>query len=511
MCIRDRFTTVHYVHRDYKLFSTKVVSGKGSTKVKNLFEKHDSVVAWGVFNNTINKTGWSSLTIFTNSRFRDTIQYMYAGYLEGFVTYELIWAAYNNFRNSVLEGKDIPTKAQEFVTEQNNWLAHQMKAQKQDRDFWASVEGLMTQVRGMWNGYIHAVKAANETEKNLSFDLFYYLTNMGDLEDIVPAFSYHPAVKNPAFSECSAFIRLVNGSLLTGHNTYNIYPLMLRVFKSYQFGLSNKGVVSSTISFTSRPGDLQSKDDFYMTNSGLVVLETSLNNYNLSNYHFLTPQSVPSWMRVIIATRLAQNASHWAQLFSIHRSGTHNNQWLAVDYNQLGTEKPSNFVVMAEEFYSLYAVRDFTDDLLKNGYVAGYNVPYNQSIYDVSGYGNNWGANYFNDTRAILFQKYAEDVKTVDDMKAVMRMNRNETGEPCYAIAPRCDLSNDETLVMAFGAIDAKIIDEKMLNDQRLLAVSSPTTDDQTPFSFTGKWANTPHMLLPETMNFDWVTFDLKY
>ena len=66
----------------------------------------------------------------------------------------------------------------------------------------------------------------------------------------------------------------------------------------------------------------------------MAVVETSLSVYNKSNYDYLQPDSLPSWIRLNIANRLAFNASQWAKLFIEHRSGTHNNQWMVVDYNK---------------------------------------------------------------------------------------------------------------------------------------------------------------------------------
>jgi hypothetical protein len=110
------------------------------------------------------------------------------------------------------------------------------------------------------------------------------LANMGDCEDIIPKYE-SSFVKMPS---CNALIKLTKeGRIMVGHNTFNIYSLMLRVYKTYVFPLHDTNV-KSNISFSSRPGDLNSKDDFYMMReSELVVVETSLNNYNTSNYEFI--------------------------------------------------------------------------------------------------------------------------------------------------------------------------------------------------------------------------------
>ena len=43
------------------------------------------------------------------------------------------------------------------------------------------------------------------------------------------------------------------------------YSLMLRIFKVYEFNLNNPLIAATIVSFSSRPGDLSSKDDFYFT------------------------------------------------------------------------------------------------------------------------------------------------------------------------------------------------------------------------------------------------------
>lgn len=59
---------------------------------------------------------------------------------------------------------------------------------------------------------------------------------------------------------------------------------MLRVFKSYHFHLHDTNVVNN-LTFSSRPGDLESKDDFVILwETEMVLVETSFNNYDKSNY-----------------------------------------------------------------------------------------------------------------------------------------------------------------------------------------------------------------------------------
>lgn len=112
-----------------------------------------------------------------------------AGYLEGYLTQEYIYDSYYNFVNSVLGGQEnISLGAQNFVENQLTWI-HKQIVLNQNSDYWKFVEGLMSQLKGMYEGYKEKIALSGKKDEYLDFYHFYYLTNMGDLEDIVPAFS----------------------------------------------------------------------------------------------------------------------------------------------------------------------------------------------------------------------------------------------------------------------------------------------------------------------------------
>ncbi len=87
----------------------------------------------------------------------------------------------------------------------------------------------------------------------------------------------------------------------------NYYAYMLRIYKTYNFPTRDARVGSQSITFTARPADFNSKDDYYVASSGLKILETSLLNFRDSNYPELKPESVPCWLRATVATNLARS------------------------------------------------------------------------------------------------------------------------------------------------------------------------------------------------------------
>lgn len=112
-----------------------------------------------------------------------------AGYLEGYLTQQYISDSYYNFVNSVLSGNpEISSGAEQFVLNQIDWINNQIK-NNIESNYWRLIQGIMNQLKGMYQGYRASLIHQGRETEILDFYHFYYLTNMGDLEDIIPAFS----------------------------------------------------------------------------------------------------------------------------------------------------------------------------------------------------------------------------------------------------------------------------------------------------------------------------------
>ena len=86
---------------------------------------------------------------------------------------------------------------------------------------------------------------------------------------------------------------------------------------------------------SSYPGIIYSGDDFLLSNSGLVVTETTIVNSNPDLWQYVHPRgTVLTGFRTMIASRLAKNGRSWSKIFARRNSGTENNQWLILDYKR---------------------------------------------------------------------------------------------------------------------------------------------------------------------------------
>ena len=104
----------------------------------------------------------------------------------------------------------------------------------------------------------------------IGYSQFYYLTSVGDFRELLPALNQQSTDLRD--KSCTVYIRKEGDDFIVTHSTMNYYAYMLRIYKTYSFPTRDARVGSESITFTARPGDFNSKDDYYTTSSGLKIL-----------------------------------------------------------------------------------------------------------------------------------------------------------------------------------------------------------------------------------------------
>eukprot|EP00747_Dinoflagellata_sp_TGD_P131108 gnl/TRDRNA2_/TRDRNA2_174929_c0_seq7.p1 gnl/TRDRNA2_/TRDRNA2_174929_c0~~gnl/TRDRNA2_/TRDRNA2_174929_c0_seq7.p1 ORF type:complete len:496 (+),score=77.07 gnl/TRDRNA2_/TRDRNA2_174929_c0_seq7:50-1489(+) len=257
---------------------------------------------------------------------------------------------------------------------------------------------------------------------------------------------------------CSALVRLAseNKDLFVGHTTWSDYSKMTRIFKYYEFQLPGAYTFAKIIGMSSYPGCVSSTDNFYIMDSGLTVVDTSLEILNPKLFdlipEFPNNPHIPTFMHVMSCNRMARTAPQWTTLFAEQNGGTNNAQWMVVDFNRFdrGHPLPDNAFWLLEQVPGLTQMQDLSHELRSHGYWASYNRPYFKETRQRSGhayaqklYGELYS--YAASPRAGIFSRLSVAVETLFDMRGMMNRNSwpNEgvdPNEPGHAISARLDL-----------------------------------------------------------------------
>jgi len=476
-------------------------------------------VACAVLTDSQAKTGWYVLNLESYSTFSDYDQAYAAGYVEGAITQQLIWYGWLNAFNS--SNFTFTAPFLKFITTNDQWVSNEVEQNQKNSTYWAQIALQLTQFDGLIAGY----KAVAPVEQMMSYNEWLLYELQYEIYDIQAAVGSPPKKKNPLDNHCSVLIRLSSDgkNMFSSHDTWSTYTAMLRVWKNYQqpFSISK----ASSQSFSSYPGTLYSGDDYYVTDQNLVIMETTNEIFNMDLYKATTTHTVPYWIRVMVANRLADSGNSWSQTFTEYNSGTYNNQWQIVNFNKFTPGKtPGNGTLyILEQVPGEIVYGDQTAFLIKNWLWVSYNIPFYPFIYNISGYpamykkyGNEYS--WSECARAQIFRKRAPAVETFQDMKEIMRYNEYQIDplslkDACRGISARCDLNppwNHDTLnnYSTFGGIDSKITSNKLSSTSTSEIVCGPTWRSQPVFAWTDQWpsAQNPHYGHPSVFNFDWIT-----
>lgn len=259
--------------------------------------KPANALAWGTYDAAaLNATGWGLLTIAASlTEPNATLAAYAAGFLEGWLTVAEIETNARNTGSDAKNGK----RLQKFIDDNWSWMTAQVAAHASADPYWAHVGTVVAQLAGMSDG--QAAAGGRQTWAQLyqgllnGGDMF----NLGDLyglseeqERRTPALARSKAsAAAPAGTRndhCSAMVRLTPGAadIVVTHATWAGYESMGRMLKRYDLAfpsISGAAVPGRYTALSAFPGGMQySSDDFYVLSSGLVSLETTIDNGNLT-------------------------------------------------------------------------------------------------------------------------------------------------------------------------------------------------------------------------------------
>ncbi|XP_063387718.1 putative phospholipase B-like 2 [Cydia fagiglandana] len=483
--------------------------------VYNIPKNH---VARASFKNEIFKNGWAYLEVSTQAKFTDSQQAHAAGYLEGYLSRDLIWMQWRN----ILQGfcasrKDLCQMLDDFVDANEEYVlteavSHQCEA------YWYQVLLFYNQLQGLAWGYRNATTNPDEL---LTFRDIFWMNMVGDLDDLAFSMilrtnhSRRDLDPDPTarLDRCTGLVKLLPdlSNLYTSQTSWNSYNSMLRIQKMYELNYrestcSPERIPGYKMSFSSYPGLATSLDDIYIISSGLVPAETTMSNSRRALYDLIKPVGqILEFVRSMVANRLARDGSEWVQIFGQQNSGTYNNQWYIVDYNKF---KPSGagcpgrvspgLLWVVEQLPGAIEADDLTATLLNTSYFASYNMPHFRRIFELGGgrervkmYGDWFGQETH--PRAKMLKILQAGIHNTRDMFRVMRYNDykhdplarcpqcNPPYSACNAVAARNDLNpaNGTYPFKALGhrnhgAIDTKITNAFLRPWYEFIAVSSP-------------------------------------
>ena len=423
----------------------------------------------------------------------------------------------NNVEHYCDNSTDFCDRLFNFIEQNLQFTSSQIAKYARNDPYWRQVELSLIQLSGLEDGH-RAVRTGLSPEgprvsTNISGVLLLNLmTEFGELEQVLG----RKHKTDLSDSHCSAIVKVLeDGSdLFVSHNTWTGYSNMLRILKRYTYNYED--ISGNTIALSSYPGVIYSIDDFYLISSGLTVLETTIGNYNNSLWkNVVADRMVFEFIRNTVANRLATSGKQWTRVFAKFNSGTYNNQFMIVDYNKFQkgvhpSRLSDDLLWVLEQMPGVVEFGDVTHVLRRQHYWPSYNVPYFQSIYDISDqesqvkkYGDFF--TYNRTARALIFKRDHKNITDISSLYRLMRYNdfKNDPLSRCdcsppysgeYAIAARSDLNDPKGRypfgALSFrphGAIDVKITNADLLPKLEMVATSGPTYEQQPPF----QWSNT--------------------
>lgn len=480
-------------------------------------ETKDLLAAQGEFQRTRYQTGWDKLNIKTYSEVNPLIQCWSAGFIEGLLSFKEISHYYHNIHIFFLNDEQSITKIKEFYRNVDKRIREKMELQninnlsQQEFRKWTYTTCLHAQIEGLHAGYN---TIADEKEKLDLLD-FYFINSEGNFDDL----KYFMQINNMNICDktqfytnenlqkvynttnieqiwkrlidnghCSALVKLTKTKepnsdkiiydLIGGHNTWSAYCEMMRTLKYMEWAFEGDnisiGFVPRTISYSSYPGVLFSGDDFYLLDSKITILQTTLSALDKFAYKDLidTEEYIPEFMRLMTTNFMSDSGEAWVHNYKNYTNHMYITQWLVLDYNQLDSLNqgniPTNMVILLEEVPGHFKSLDITDKILKDSYFGSFNLVYFEEHKDVLGLTKFKGVEFTSERlnpRFYILRQFQNKINNYKDFEHVIqyngfkKFNVNIPKDPSFnnptnGISARGDLTANQEL---HGGIDFKV------------------------------------------------------
>ena len=506
--------------------TTCKVNSDGTVTIKDNVIDKEWGDAWSYWvKDSLNKTGWYNLTVEGNENSESANIMRCAGYLEGYVSQHQIYQHYqlakdiHNFPRN-----EWYTKEWTDFMDANRIYTEQSVESYSDVLYWQQVGLIMKQFHGLVDGYN---SVAPEGEKLNETD-FWFIQAECEIWDVEKAIDVKSRKKHSEAAEhCTGLIRLLDdySDVFFSHDTWSDFRDLHGELKEYHFPI--KEFQATRLIFSTRVGKLFSYDDFYMADTGLLVLETTMSIYNESLYDIVVPQRLFTWIRAVRAMWVATNGSYWTETFIEHNSGTLNNQYIILDTNKFerGVKPTSDLLWMIEQYPGTYERRDLTEQLVRDGYFPSINVPSTERLYKLAGYPEEvekmgdigFIYSYYDAPRYLILQRDAPTVSTFEEFKTLMTSNNYLRDPLSYdasqAVMSRYDLrrGDDERLPKkAFGGLDSKCARlTEFKTKMAVHAIAGPQHFNGNPvWNFENQSFGVLYDGLPAVWDFDWVNYN---
>jgi hypothetical protein len=497
-----------------------------------------SGAAWGSWDDSIFDIGWFRFHVEGNPAVPEPDLMRCAGAIEGYLSQGAI---FNHFRAILQQqhwnesGTLYPDGWELFLQANIDFLNESINAYL-DLPYWQTSGLVFTQFTGLVEGYDLKISRTGLHNESMSLIDQWVVQSEGDIDDVAHVISKYaqntpsgPTVDltedNMESEHCTAVIKLTKdfSDIYFAHDSWANYLDLFGVLKDYR--LPVRSFVAHQVVMSTRPGKLSSYDDFYMADSGLFVMETTMSVFNTSLFEYIKPQVIFTWFRAIHTTWTSHNGAEWTTNFIRHNSGTYNNQYMVIDSNKFTRfEKPTTDLLwIIEQYPGPHWLRaDVTAKLVADGYWPSINKPSFKALFDIAGYPQKIASvgatgdydEYEGTSRYLIIQREAPRLDDFEIFKKFMRYNNwrrdlYSNGDAVQQIMARTDLrryKNPYGAAKLHGGLDSKAAKvSEGVTKLAFHAIASPAHDNgNPPWSFEKSSFNiTDHRGLPDTWTFD--------